>query len=54
MELVDATQMISKQRVLQLCPDKLTIHKNLQRNGYYAPSVKCPLMSVKFMRAVIF
>ena len=54
MQLDESPQMISKQRVLQLCPDKLTSYKALQRNGLYCPSVKCPLMSVKFMRGVIF
>ena len=54
MELVEPTQMISKTRVLQLCPDKLTCYKALQRNRYYCPSLKCPLMSVKFMRGCIF
>ena len=46
--------MISKEKVFQYCPDKETAYKSLQRNGYYCPSLKCSLTTVKFMRGVIF
>ena len=46
--------MISKQKVLSLCHDKVTTYKSLKRNGYYCPALKSSLMTMKFMRGVIF
>ena len=46
--------MIPKQKVLALCPDKLAIYKLLKRNKYYLPSLKSSMMTIKFMRGVIF
>ena len=47
-------QMLSKAQVYSFVPDKKTAWQAISRNGYYAPSLKCPLMSIKFMRGVMF
>ena len=46
--------MIPKKRVFELCPDKEAIYKSLKYNKYYCPSAKSSLMTIKFMRGVIF
>ena len=54
MEPLNQAGMIPKSKVFQTCPDKPTSYKALQRNGFYCPSDKCSLMSLMFMRGVIF
>ena len=46
--------MLSKAQVYAMVPDKKTAWQAIQRNGYYTPSLKCSLMSIKFMRGVMF
>ena len=51
---MDPAAMVTKSKVFSVCPDKETAYKALQRNQYYCPALKSSIMTLKFIRGVIF
>lgn len=46
--------MISRAEALMKVPDRETLYAAMIKDGYYCPSLKCSIMTMKFMRAVSF